>query len=260
MMVNMNMNNIKINIYNSDGEPIGKMDFPFDEEHRPDLIRRAVNNIRSNKRQPYGSDPLAGKKHSTESWRPGRGVSRIPRLSQGRRGALAPGTVGGRRAHPPKSEKKWKKKTNKKEMDLAIRSALATTSNKELVKRRGHRFGDQLSLPIIVNGLEKIEKTKEMADFMDKLGVHEDLVRAKEGKHIRAGKGKMRGRKYKTPRSLLIVTGEKEKEKIEKSAGNLLGVDVRGIKELTVEDLAPGGEAARLTMFTKSAMEEYESV
>ena len=42
-------------------------------------------------------------------------------------GAFAPGTVGGRRAHPPKSEKIWSKKINKKENAKAIRSAISAT-------------------------------------------------------------------------------------------------------------------------------------
>jgi large subunit ribosomal protein L4e len=251
---------MEANIYGLDGEIIGKIQLQrqFEEEYRPDLIRKAVTVIRANRRQPYGSDPLAGKKHSTESWRPGRGVSRIPRLSQGRRGALAPGTVGGRRAHPPLTEKKWKKKMNKKEMEFAKRSAIAATSNRELVRKRGHRFSDDLSLPIIVDDeIEKFSKTKEVVDFMKKLGVNDDLFRAKKGKHIRAGRGKLRGRKYRIPKSALIVASKKaKKEKIDLAARNLLGVDVKIAEELTVEDLAPGGDPGRLTIFTKSSLEE----
>ena len=35
--------------------------------------------------------------------------------------------------------------------------------------------------------------------------IYEDVLRATNGKHIRAGKGKSRGRKYKIPKSILII-------------------------------------------------------
>ena len=78
-------------------------------------------------------------------------MSRVPRLTQGRRADLAPCVVGGRRAHPPKAEKNWSEKINKKEKKLAKESAIAVTSNKEIVIQRGHQFDDKLTLPVIVD-------------------------------------------------------------------------------------------------------------
>ncbi|HWR27046.1 MAG TPA: 50S ribosomal protein L4, partial [Candidatus Thermoplasmatota archaeon] len=69
--------------------------------------------------------------------------------------------------------------------------------------------------------------------------------------HVRAGKGKMRGRRYRVPKSLLIVS---LKEGIEKSSENLSGVDITKPQQLNIELLAPGGIAGRLTVFTKSAL------
>ncbi|PNX46366.1 MAG: 50S ribosomal protein L4, partial [Thermoplasmata archaeon M8B2D] len=99
----------KVNIYSIDGTSKEQIDLPdiFNTPYRPDIIRKAFNILRSNKRQPYGSDPLAGTKHAVASAGKGRGMSRVPRLTQGQRGALAPCVVGGRRAHPPKSERNW---------------------------------------------------------------------------------------------------------------------------------------------------------
>ena len=61
----------------------------------------------------------------------------------------------------------------------------------------------------------------------------------------------MRGRRYRTPKSLLIVS---TKETIEKSSDNLSGVDIAKPHQLNIEHLAPGGIAGRLTIFTKSAL------
>jgi large subunit ribosomal protein L4e len=246
----------KVKVYGTDGTSKEQIDLPdiFNTPYRPDIIRKSFNALRSNKRQPYGPDPLAGTKHATASVGKGRGMSRVPRLTQGQRAALAPCVVGGRRAHPPKPERNWKEKINKKEKTLAKNSALAATANKEIVTNRGHKFDDKITLPVIIDDkFEKITKTKDVITALDKLGVYDDILRATNGKHIRAGKGKARARKYKTPKSILIVSTNVE---IQKSSKNLSGVDVVKPKEINIEHLAPGGDPGRLTIFTKSALKE----
>ena len=246
----------KVNIYGVDGAIKDKIDLPeiFQTPYRSDLIRKSFNVMHSNKRQPYGADPYSGAKHATASVGKGRGMSRVPRLTQGRRAALAPGVVGGRRAHPPKPERNWKEKINKKERLLARNSALAATADKELVTKRGHKFDEKITLPIIIDDdFEKMKKTKKVIEVFQKIGIYDDLSRSIDGKHIRAGRGKMRGRKYRIPKSILIVSTKKD---IEKSSNNLTGVDFTLPGNLNIEHLAPGGDAGRLTVFTKSALKQ----
>jgi len=247
---------VRVNVYGLDGTEKEKIDLPevFNTVYRPDIIRKTFNVLHSNKRQPYGANPLAGTKHATASVGKGHGSSRVPRLTQGRRAALAPCVVGGRRAHPPRAERNWKEKMNKKEKLIACKSAIAATANKELVTKRGHKFDDKLTLPIIVDDkFEKIKKTKEVINAFDKMGIYDDVLRANMGKHIRAGKGKRRGRKYKTPKSILIVS---TKDDIKKSSSNLVGIDIIKLNEMNIEHLAPGGDAGRLTVFTKTALKK----
>ena len=249
---------MKINIYDLNGEVKNKIDLPeiFSYPIRPDIIKKAFDVLRANKRQPYGADPLAGKRHATASAGKGLGVSRVPRLTQvgSRRAALAPGTVGGRRAHPPKAEKNWKEKINKKEKQIAIKSALSALTNKEIVKQRGHKFDEKITLPLVVdNKFKDIKKTKEVIEVLKKLKVYEDIERAEKGKHIRAGKGKRRGRKYKIPKSILIVSS---RGNIHKSAANLPGLDVITPNQINIEYLAPGGNPGRLTIFTEEALKQ----
>jgi large subunit ribosomal protein L4e len=246
----------KANVYGIDGTIKEKIDLPdiFNTPYRPDMIKKSFNVLHSNKRQPYGSDPYAGTKHATASVGKGRGMSRVPRLTQGRRAALAPCVVGGRRAHPPKPEKNWKEKINKKERIYSIKSALAATANKEIVYNRGHKFDDKITLPILLeDDFDNIKKTKKIIETFEKIGIFDDVIRATKGKHIRAGRGKTRGRKYRIPKSILIVTNN---ENINKSSKNLTGVDIVKPNELNIEHLAPGGDAGRLTIFTKSAIKE----
>jgi large subunit ribosomal protein L4e len=244
----------KVNIYGMDGTVKEKIDLPkiFETPYRPDIIKKSFEVIHSNQRHPYGSDPLAGTRHAVASVGKGRGMSRVPRLTQGQAAALAPNVVGGRRAHPPKIERDWKEKMNKKENQLARNSALAATAVKEVVIKRGHRFDEKITLPIVVDDdFEKIKKTKEIIEVLQKIGIYSDILRSANGKHVRAGKGKMRGRRYRVPKSLLIVCS---KDVVEKSSDNLSGIDIAKPHQLNIEHLAPGGIAGRLTIFTKSAL------
>ena len=251
---------VKVNVYGINGSSTEKIDLPdiFETPYRPDIIRKSFNVLHSNKRQPYGANPYAGTRQATASVGKGRGQSRVPRLTQGRRAALAPCVVGGRRAHPPKVERDWKEKINKKEKLLAKNSAIAATKDKEIVTNRGHKFDEKITLPVIVEDkFETIKKTKDVINALDKIGLYTDVLRAADGKHIRAGKGKRRGRKYKTPKSILIIS---KKDEILKSSGNLTGVDVIKPDNINIEYLAPGGDAGRLTIITKSALKEIGGV
>jgi len=247
---------VKVNVYGIDGSVQEKVDLPavFHTPFRPDLIQKSFNVLHSNKRQPYGSDPMAGKRHSVKSVGKGRGMSRVPRLTQGRAAALAPCVVGGRRAHPPKAERNWKEKMNKKERDFARNSALAATADKNLVSTRGHRFDEKLTLPVVLDdAFETMKKTKDVIEVFQKLGLYDDILRSLNGKHIRAGKGKRRGRKYRIPKSVLIVSAKGD---IKKPSQNLTGVDIVTTGMVNIEHLAPGGTAGRLTIFTASALKK----
>lgn len=248
-----------------DGKSVKEINLPdvFETEFRPDLIQRAFLAETSRKYQPKGVDPMAGKRTSAETWGKGFGVARVRRIKGSRhpsagRGAFAPFTVGGRRAHPPKVEKVLVERINKKEYVLALKSAIAATANRELVSKRGHRF-DASTFPIIVvDEMESIQKTREVKKVLEVLGVWKDVERSREGRKIRAGRGKLRGRKYKQPVGpLIVVSGESG---IMKGARNLPGVDVVTVDELSVAKLAPGGVAGRLTIWSEKAIEKLKSL
>ncbi|HEY9247001.1 MAG TPA: 50S ribosomal protein L4 [Candidatus Methanoperedens sp.] len=226
----------------------------FDEPYRPDLIKKAVLASQANRRQPYGAHMYAGMRTSAEGWGPGRGVSRVARLKNGSRAARIPQAVKGREAHPPKPETDRTEKINDKERNKAILSAIAATASIQLVKNRGHRFSAQLPL-IAVDDLSALTKTKDVKSFMEAIHVWDDIERAKI-KTIRAGKGKLRGRKYKKAKSILIITAEDRG--IVRASRNLSGVDVITTDGVNAEMLAPGALAGRLTIYTESAIAKIE--
>jgi large subunit ribosomal protein L4e len=167
-------------------------------------------------------------------------------------GANAPGTVGGRKAHPPKVEKVWAWKQNTKEKRKAICSALSAVMMREKVMQRGHLIPQNYPF-IISDDLEKITKTKQLVDALLKLGFKDELNRASEAR-TRAGKGKIRGRRKITRKSLLLVVSDTAA--IGKAASNLPGIDVIHVKKLNAEALAPGGSPGRAALFTTKAIDE----
>lgn len=252
----------KINVYSLEGKVTGEMELPeiFGEEFRPDLIKRAVLSAQSARIQPWGTDPMAGKRTTAESFGAGRGAAMVPRVKGSRhpaasKAAFVGHVTGGRRAHPPRTTRIIHEKINKKERKLAIRSALAATTNQELVEARGHQIGNVPQIPFVVDdALCSVKKTSETREIFKTLGIMDDVVRAKSGRKIRAGRGKTRGRKYKTPKGPLLVVGDDKG--ISLGARNHPGVDVVVVDNLNAELLAPGTHPGRLTVYTKSAIEK----
>ncbi len=243
---------MQVPVHTLDGDEDGEVELPavFDSEYRPDLIRRAVLAAQANRKQDYGSDEYAGLRTPAESFGSGRGLAHVPR--EGGRARRVPQAVGGRRAHPPKTEKDQSLDINDKERKKAVRSAIAATADAELVRERGHQFDEDLDLPLVVSDeFEELNKTKEAAETLEALGVAADIERADE-RSVRAGRGTTRGRKYRRAKSILFVTSEEPS----RAARNLAGADVTTAREVNAEELAPGADPGRLTVWTESALAE----
>ena len=240
-------------VHDLDGGDAGSVELPgvFETPFRPDLIGRAVTVAQANRKQAYGADEFAGMRTPAESFGSGRGLAHVPRSENVAR--RVPHAVSGRRAHPPKAEKDQTKDLNDKERRLAVRSAIAATTDVALVADRGHAFDEDLDLPLVVSDeFESLEKTQEALGVLEALGVDADVERADDGRSVRSGRGKSRGRKYRQPKSLLVVTSEEPS----RAARNLAGVDVATAREVNAEDLAPGAHPGRLTLWTESAVAE----
>ncbi|MBT3408132.1 50S ribosomal protein L4 [Candidatus Woesearchaeota archaeon] len=263
------MNSLKI--YDTNGKEIGKIEMPeqFNQQIKYTLIKKCVLALRANARQKYGADPLAGQKcvanmsHRRRKFNTayGSGQSRIPRMRFSRkgtqfhrRGAFISSTIGGRRAHPPKAEKNWTQKINKKENRTAIRSALSASLNKTIVEKRGHKLGSLYPF-ILDDSFKDIKKTKQVKESLLKLDLNDELKRV-ETRKIRAGHGKVRGRRYVTKSGPLIVVDNDCD--LKKSARNILGIEIVKVNQINAKLLAPGSQPGRLTLFTKSAIETMQ--
>lgn len=253
-------------IFDTNGNAAGEVELPkvFGTKHRPDVIKKAFLALQSSERQPYGADPLAGKRssahyHGRRKYRftmMNREMARISRL-HGKVGYLAfrarvvPQAVKGRRAHPPKAEKNWEQKINRKENELAVKSALAASANLKLLAKR-HRIEKLIPPVIIVDDFENIDKTKEIAGFLDKI-LAEEMKRCKE-KKIKPGKGKTRGRKYRKKKGPVVIASKDCP--LLRSARNIAGIDAVAVDDINIALLAPGAQAGRLTILTKAALDQ----
>jgi len=255
------MGKVSSKIFDLEGKPVGRIRLPkvFKFPVRPDVIKKAVVAIQSHRIQPQGRDKYAGKRTTAESWGVGRGMARIPRLKGSSRAAFAPGTVGGRAAHPPVVEKKIAKNIPRKEKQLALYSAIAATALREMVESRGHIADDVPDLPLIVtDDIESLKKTQDVRNVLLNLGVWPDVYRVKESIKIRAGRGKMRGRRKKSAVGPLIVVSKNDG--IVEAARNIPGLDVVTVDSLNVELLAPGTHPGRLTIWSSSSIERLREI
>lgn len=248
----------------------GEIEMPdfFREKIREDIAQKFFE--ASKEIQPYGPNPESGKHHSASGnlshsrrlWKTayGKGISRVPRKIMWRRGdhfywigAETSGTRGGRQAHPPKvAHFQIEKKINKKEKEIAIKSAFSATANPEMLKKRYSSLKEEkieFNVPLIISSDILKLKTKEFFKFLEKI-LGQAYSLALKQKTQRAGKGKMRGRRYKENAGLLLVIGEKEEMKIS-------GIEVRKISDLEISDLFPLG---RLTCYTEQAIKELSEV
>ena len=176
------------------------------------------------------------------------------RINAGGAARTVASTRGGRQAHPPNVEKVIHKKSNKKERMIALCSAIAATASKERILRRNHFIGKFTKFPIIVqDNMESISKTSELVALLESLGISEDADRLQNRK-VRTGKAALRGRTKKTGVSVLLVA--KDTKNLALASGSIRGIEARDASNLSVLDLAPGGEPARLVIYSESAITE----
>jgi large subunit ribosomal protein L4e len=261
---------MKAKIFNIDGKTEKEIELPefFSLPVREDIVEKVLEAKKTF--QPYAPSLVGGKQHSASgilrhkrhSWKSsrGRGRSRVPRKILWRRGtqfnwvgAEISSTVGGRRAHPPKViSQKNTNSINKKEAKMAFLSALSATANKDFLKKKYESLNDNQiesmgDLPFIVDNKIITLKTKERLESLK--NILKDLFSiAIKKKTVRAGKGKRRGRKYKSNAGALIVVGKGEKMRVS-------GVDIKKANVVSVTDLAKGG-VGRLTIYTENAIRD----
>ena len=255
---------MKVKLFDQTGKEKDSVVLPrnFEARIREDILSKVFEAQKMIYSQAYGAMKGAGAQYSASGilkkkrhdWKAtyGKGISRVPRKILSRHGAsfnwigaTVSNTRGGRRPHAPRSEKNLFRKINKKELLIAFNSALAGTIDSESIKKK---YGKEIKSGFVFDEKVLKLKTKNFFAVMKKL-FGEDFHYVLRRKFVRAGVGKMRGRKYKSNAGLLFVVGNDEEMKRK-------GVEIVKVCDLTIRDLSPNGEPGRLVCYTRKAIKD----
>jgi len=255
-----------VSVFSLSGDKSGETTLPavMTAPLRPDIVQFVHTNMNKNNRQAYAVSIRAGKQVSAASWGTGRAVARIPRVGGGgtsRSGQGAFGNMcrGGRMFAPTKTWRKWHKKININQKRYAVASALAASAIPALVMARGHVIDEVPEVPLVLDtAVESTKKTSVAKDVLSAVGALDDVEKAGDSKILRAGKGKMRGRRYTMRRGPLIIY--KSNDGVEQAFRNLPGVELCCVDRLNLLQLAPGGHIGRFCVWSQAALDALDEI
>jgi len=262
-----------VTVFNINGRPTMKQ-LPMPDVMlspiRADLINFVHTNMAKNNRQPYAVQNnegphgiRAGHQVAAKSWGTGRAVSRVPRVKGGGthragQGAYANMCRGGRMFAPTKVWRKWHRKINTNQKRYAVCSAVAASAVPALVMARGHRIQSVDEIPLVIESdFQSLKKTKAALNCLQAFHLSSELRRCKR-RYKRAGKGKMRNRRWKHRLGPLIIYAKNNG--ICEAVRNIRGVDYCSIYSLNLLKLAPGGHIGRLIIWTEDAFKILNDV
>lgn len=160
---------------------------------------------------------------------------------------------------PTKTWRKWHKKVNIGQKRYAVASALAASAVPALVMARGHVIDEVPEVPLVLDtSVESTKKTSAAKDILSAVGALDDVEKAGDSKKIRAGKGKMRNRRYTMRRGPLVVYAANDG--IELAFRNLPGVELCCVDRLNILQLAPGGHMGRFCIWSQAALDKLDTI
>lgn len=160
---------------------------------------------------------------------------------------------------PTKQWRKWHQKVNVTQRRYAVCSALAASAVPALVMARGHKIDELPECPLVIsNGVEKVAKTAAAVKLLKKLGAYQDVEKVISSKTMRAGKGKMRNRRFVQRRGPLVIYDKDDG--ITHAFRNIPGIELADVSKLNLLQLAPGGHLGRFCVWTQGAFERLDSI
>merc|ERR1711977_438695 len=237
---------------------------------RPDIVTFVHTSMNKNRRQAYAVNKDAGHQTSAESCGTGRAVARIPRVPGGgthRAGQAAFGNMcrSGRMFAPTKVWRKWHQKINLGQKRYAVASALAASSVPALLLARGHQVSTVPEVPLVINSevfaAGAIARTSSAVGLLKSVGASADVAKVKNSRKLRAGKGKLRGRRHRQRRGPLVVYDpEVDGKELSLAFRNISGVETSSVFALNLLQLAPGGHLGRFIIWTSAAFKALDTI
>lgn len=104
-------------------------------------------------------------------------------------------------------------------------------------------------------------KTSAALGLLKAVGAGPDLEKVKGSKKLRAGKGKLRGRRHRQRRGpLVIYDPEVDGKELVKGFRNIPGVETSSVYSLNLLQLAPGGHLGRFVIWSSAAFKALDKV
>jgi large subunit ribosomal protein L4e len=166
---------------------------------------------------------------------------------------------------PTKVWRKWHQKINLNQKRFATASALAASACPPLVMARGHKIETVPEVPLVVNSEifanAGVAKTSSALKLLESVGAGADVSKVKASRKLRAGKGKLRGRRHRQRRGPLVVFDpEVDGKELAYAFRNIAGVETCSVRALNLLQLAPGGHMGRFVIWTSASFKALDSI
>lgn len=165
-------------------------------------------------------------------------------------------------SHPIMIYRRWGRKVPKREKRNAVCSSIAASCIPALVMAHGHKIDQVPEVPLVItNNVMEKAKTREVKEMLRKLGCGEELEKVNKSIKQRAGKGKLRNRRWRRKVGVLIVYHtDGPPPPLLKGARNLQGCQVCNAARLNLLDMAPGGNMGRFVIWTEDAFNHLKTM
>lgn len=140
---------------------------------------------------------------------------------------------------------------------------MAASSVSPLLLARGHRVEQIPEVPLVIDSaaFKTLAKTKAAIALLKGIGAGPELTKVSESRKIRAGHGKLRGRRYRQRRGPLVVYDpEIDGQDSLKAFRNIPGVELASVHALNLLQLAPGGHMGRFVIWTSTAFAALDKI
>lgn len=130
---------------------------------------------------------------------------------------------------------------------------------------RGHHVSTVPEVPLVISSTAfsgaAITKTSAALALLKGVGAGPDVDKVKKSRKLRAGKGKLRGRRHRQRRGPLIVYNPDEDGKeLVHAFRNIPGVETSSVFALNLLQLAPGGHLGRFIVWTSAAFAALDKI
>jgi large subunit ribosomal protein L4e len=126
---------------------------------------------------------------------------------------------------------------------------------------RGHNVSAVPEVPLVVSSAAfSVAKVSGALALLNAVGAGPDIDKVKKSRKMRAGKGKLRGRRFRQRRGPLIVYNPEADGDLTRAFRNIPGVESCSVFALNLLQLAPGGHLGRFIVWSSSAFAALDKI